>query len=312
MHSLPAKLKVDDYVIIQLCTDSHAWKYQFCFLWESEQFQEMIKAWHAVKAKVFIWDYTTDYVHFLVPMANWPVVAANTRFNIRNGATGIMYESELNDIDEMRGWVWAKQLWNPELDTKTLMKDFVFGYYKEAAEPLWDYQMMMWDYWEKWHNQPHQCGEPSDNPLLNNLHCSYAPDGPMFTPEFMANMRRSFEEAERRAKSDEILARVKRAKLSLLYLELSQNLGYYTEFGDFVYGKSIRQPVCRQAGVSAVPRRVHRPLQEARTDHSGHSDHPGRRSPPSGSRALPRTAPPCPRSTCPPNGSSRPIRRTRA
>jgi hypothetical protein len=36
---------------------------------------------------------------------------------------------------------------------------------------------------------------------------------------------------------------VKRAKLSLLYLELSQHLGYYTEFGDFVYGKSIRQPV---------------------------------------------------------------------
>ena len=35
---------------------------------------------------------------------------------------------------------------------------------------------------------------------------------------------------------------MKRAKLSLLYLELSQNLGYYTEFGDFVYGKSIRQP----------------------------------------------------------------------
>lgn len=239
----PSKLKVDDYVIIQLCTDSHAWKYQFCFLSESEQFQEMIKAWHAVHAKVFIWDYTTDYVHFLVPLANWPVVAANTRFNIRHGATGIMYESELNDVDELRGWVWAKQLWNPELDTKTLLKDFVFGYYKESAEPLWDYQMMLWDYWEKWHGQPHKCGAPSDNPLLNNLHCSYAPDGPMFTPEFMANMRRFLEEAERRAKSEEILARVKRVKLSLLYLELAQQLGYYTEFGDFVYGKSIRLPV---------------------------------------------------------------------
>ncbi len=238
----PSKLKVDDYVIIQLCTDSHAWKYQFCFLEESQEFQQMIRAWDAVHARVFIWDYTTDYVHFLVPMANWPVVAANTRFNIRNGATGIMYESELNDIDEMRGWVWAKQLWNPELDTQTLMKDFVFGYYKEAADPLWDYQRMMWDYWEKWHRQPHQCGEPSDNPLLNNLQCSYAPDGPMFTPEFMTGMRRSFEEAERRAKSDEILERVKRAKLSLLYLELSQHLGYYTEFGDFVSGKSLRQP----------------------------------------------------------------------
>ena len=154
----PTKLKVDPYIIIQLCTDSHAWMYQFCFVWESEEFQKMIKAWHAAKANIYIWDYTTDYVHFLVPMANWPVVADNTRFNIKNGATGVMYESDVNDNDEMRGWVWAKQLWNPDLDTKTLLKDFVFGYYKESAQPLWDYEMMMWDYWEKWHKVPHQCG----------------------------------------------------------------------------------------------------------------------------------------------------------
>jgi hypothetical protein len=237
----PIKLKVDPYIVIQLCTDSHAWKYQFCNVWESADFQKMIKGWHAVNASIFIWDYTTDYVHHLVPMANWPVVAGNTRFNIKNGATGIMYESEANDIDEMRGWVWAKQLWNPALDTKTLLKDFVFGYYKESAQPLWDYEMMMWDYWEKWHNVPHQCGLPSANPLLHNLHCSYAPDGPMFTPDFMTKMREYFTQAESLAKTEDIRARVKKAKISLLYLELCQNIGYYTEFGDFVYGKSIRE-----------------------------------------------------------------------
>jgi len=37
-----------------------------------------------------------------------------------------------------------------------------------------DYEMMMWDFWEKWHSVPHQCGLPSDNPLLHNLQCSYA------------------------------------------------------------------------------------------------------------------------------------------
>ncbi len=238
----PTHLKVDDYIIIQLCTDSHAWKYQFCNLWESKEFPAILKAWHAVGARIFVWDYTTDYVHYLVPMANWAVVAGNTRFLIRHGATGIMYESEANDCDEMRGWVWAKQLWNPELDTKALLQDFVFGYYKEAAQPIWDYQRMQWDYWEKWHKVPHKCGEPSDNPLLNNLHCSYAPDGPMFTPEFMAKMERCFAAAEGLAQSDTIRERLKRAKLPLLYLNLAQNLGYYTEFGDFVYGKSIRRP----------------------------------------------------------------------
>jgi len=248
----PTNMKVDDTIIIQLCTDSHAWKCQFCNVWESEEFQEIIKAWDAVGARIFIWDYTTDYVHYLVPMANWPVVNGNTRFFLEHGATGVMYESELNDIDEMRAWVWAKQLWDPYRDTRPLMEDFVFGYYKEAAEPIWDWQMMMWDYWERWHKEPHTCGQPSDNPLLDNLHCSYAPDGPMFTEQFMATMRACFARAESLAKSDEILARVKKAKLSLLYLELAQQLGYYTEFGDFVYGKSIRRPPQEKAAFSPM------------------------------------------------------------
>jgi hypothetical protein len=137
--------------------------------------------------------------------------------------------------------VWAKQLWNPDLDTKTLLRDFVFGYYKESAQPLWDYEMMMWDFWEKWHQVPHKCGLPTDNPLLHNLQCSYAPDGPMFTSDFMTKMREYFTQAESLAKSEDIRARVKKAKISLLYLELCQNIGYYTEFGEFVYGRSIRE-----------------------------------------------------------------------
>ena len=116
---------------------------------------------------LFITHHHTDHVEG-IPALIWINSPANPHGRILSA-------------DEMRAWVWAKQLWNPELDTKALMKDFVFGYYKAAAAPIWDYQMAMWAYWEKWHKQPHKCGEPSDNPLLNNLHCSYAPDGPMFT-----------------------------------------------------------------------------------------------------------------------------------
>lgn len=264
----PTKLRVDDYIIIQLCTDAHAWKQQFCFVWESEEYQGALKAWHAAGAKVYLWDYTTDYVHYLVPMANWAVVAENTRFNVRNGVAGIMYESELNDVDEMRAWVWAKQLWNPDLDTRALLADFVFGYYKEAAGPIWDHQMAMWGYWERWHREPHTCGVLDGNPLLSNLQCSYAPDGPMFSSEFMRDMRRRFTEAESLARDDVIGARVRRAKASLLYLELCQGLGYYTEFGDFVYGTSATPPradrkewqqrldefqsICREHGLSTL------------------------------------------------------------
>jgi len=80
----------------------------------------------------------------------------------------------------------------PDLDTKNTPEGFIFGYYKESAQPLWDYEMMMWDFWEKLAQGAHKCGGPSDNPLLNNLQCSYAPDGPMFTPDFMTRTRNYF------------------------------------------------------------------------------------------------------------------------
>jgi hypothetical protein len=240
----PTNMKIKDNVVVQLCTDAHAWKYQFCFTTESNDFQNYMKKWGNSGAGIFIWDYVTDYVHFLVPMANMPVVADNIRFYINNNAKGLMlqgtYMSNAGDMADMRSWVWAKQLWNPSLDTKILMKDFIFGYYQECAKPMWDYQMMQWNYWEKYHAMPHKPGEKSDNPLLNNLMCSYAPDGPMFTKEFMDHFWKHITQAEKLAKSEDMLWRVKKIKASLLYLELAQNVGYMTEFRDFTPGKELK------------------------------------------------------------------------
>lgn len=240
----PTNMKIADNVVVQLCTDAHAWKYQFCFTTESKDFQSYMKKWGKSGAGIFIWDYVADYVHMLVPMANMPVVADNMKFYEKNNAKGIMLQgtcySAGGDMSDMRAWVWAKQMWNPNLDTKTLMKDFIYGHYRECAKPMWDYQMMLWNYWAKYHAMPHKPGEKSDNPLLNNLMCSYAPDGPMFTKEFMDNFWKYITEAEKLAKSDDMLWRVKKIKASLLYLELSQNVGYLTEFRDFKPGKEFK------------------------------------------------------------------------
>jgi len=240
----PTNMKIADNVVVQLCTDSHAWKYQFCFTTESDNFQNFMKKWGKSGAGIFIWDYVADYVHMLVPMANMPIVADNMRFYLKNNAKGIMLQgtcySAGGDMSDMRAWVWIKQMWNPDLDTKTLMKDFIYGNYQECAKPIWNYQMMLWNYWEKYHAMPHKCGEVTNNPLLTNLMCSYAPDGPMFTKEFMDNFWKYIIEAEKLAKTDDMLWRIKKIKASLLYLELAQNVGYMSEFRDFTPGKEYK------------------------------------------------------------------------
>ncbi len=240
----PKNLRPSANVAVQLCTDSHAWKYQFCHITESTEFQSAMKAWAAINAKIYIWDYPCDYVHWLVPMANMPVWQKNIQFYMANNARGIMLQGDSMsygcDMAEMRSWVWSKQLWDPNLDTKKLMKDFILGYYKEAAVPVWNYNMLMWNFWEKYHALPHKCGVKSDNPLMNNLQCSYAPDGPMFTPEFMDKSWQYITQAEKLAKSEDMLQRIQKIKVSLLYLKLSQGIGYFSEFRDFIKGKDIK------------------------------------------------------------------------
>lgn len=46
------------------------------------------------RIEIYIWDYTTDYVHSLVPMINMPVVTANMKFYMEHGAKGIMLEGD--------------------------------------------------------------------------------------------------------------------------------------------------------------------------------------------------------------------------
>ena len=239
----PKTIRPRKNVVIHLATDSHAWKYQFCFTTESHDFQTALKAWHAIGADIHIWDYTTSFVHYMVPMPNMPVVSDNMRFYLANGAKGIMlqgaYQSPGGDRAPMRSWVWAKQMWNPALDTRALMRDFVFGYYGKAAQPMWDYNMMLWQMWETAHAIPHKDDgtKPVPNPLLlNDSPCSASPDWIVLTPEYIEKSTQIFAQAEKLATDDVTRNRVQLAKMSLLYVKLGQGLGYIEEFGNFIPG----------------------------------------------------------------------------
>ena len=206
-----------------------------------------MKAWNAIGADLYIWDYTADFVHSLMPFPNMPVVRDNIKFYIDHGAKGVMLQGVYNsygaDMAPMRIWVWAKQLWDPSLDTRELMRDFIYGYYGDAAEPIWNYNMMLWQMWEDNHKIPHvhDGTKPTPNPLLlNDSPCSAPPDWSLMSPEFLDKSTKLFAQAEALAKDPETLHRIKVAKISILYVKLGQGLGYIPEIGDWVAGSWIK------------------------------------------------------------------------
>jgi len=236
----PKSVRPRDNVAIQLCTDRHAWSRPFLTVTETEDFQRAMTQWADIGATMHIWDYTANYSHCPVPMPNMPVVTPDIRFYIDHGARGVMlqgaYQSPGSDDAPMRCWVWGKQLWDPSLDTRALMRDFTYGYYGEAAEPLWQYQDVLWNRWEHYHQEPGTT--PEENPLLADIR--YTPDNPVIAEDLPDTALTLFAQAEAAAKDPETLRRVRLAKLSVLYAALCQGVGFQEDRGLLRLGKRFR------------------------------------------------------------------------
>ena len=211
----PKTVRPHGNVVIQLCTDSHAWSQPFLTIEETERFQTAMKGWAAIGANIDIWDYTCNFSHYAGPMPNWQVVTDSIRFFVAHNAKGVMlqgnYQTPGTSDGYMRCWVWGKLLWDPTLGTRALMKDFVFGYYGEAAGPMWDYEELQWNTWEKEHHG-----------TLKNPAGGIRYPMTLFDESFMNNARGCFKRAEALAVDPSILRRVEEAELQILYAEIAR------------------------------------------------------------------------------------------
>lgn len=208
----PKTIRPRDNVLLWLCTDAHAWSHPNLFVWETEKFSGSMRRWQAVGAKMVIWDYPSSFV-YMQPNINLHVVAENVRWFARHGATGIFYQCMHNwnraaDHSYLRGWVWAQQAWDPELDTAALVRDFNYGFYGVAAPPMQRYDDMLQAAWREWRR--------------NRSRKGYT--GPV-DEDFAARGLALMEEAMRLAGSDaELVRRIEIAKLPLLFVTLQAGM----------------------------------------------------------------------------------------
>lgn len=209
----PKTIRPRDNVLLWLCTDAHAWSHPNEFVWETPKFSTSMLRWHKVGAKMVVWDYPSDF-RYMHPNINLPVVAENVRWYAEHGATGILYQCMHNwnraaDHSYLRGWVWAKQAWDPYRDTRALMRDFNYGFYGVAAPEMQAYDDMLWGAWGDWRRHRQEPGYK----------------GPL-TPEFIDRGLALMEKAEEVAGADaELVRRIKIAGLPLLYVKLQAGRG---------------------------------------------------------------------------------------
>lgn len=170
-------------------------------------FADDLRGWKEITDNIRIWDYTTQFTNFLAPFPNIHTLQPNIQFFRDNHAKWIFEQHSGNpsELFELRSYLTAKLLWNPDLDKDSVVASFTNGYYKEAgiyinkyidlihSEIVKDDDFFLFLY-----------GDPSQ------AFSSY------LNPELLDEYKRYFDEAEKAVTGQEqILERVKAARLSV-------------------------------------------------------------------------------------------------
>ncbi len=115
----------------------------------NKTFADDIRGWSKICNRLYIWDYTTNFRHHILPHPNLRVLGPNIKFFVEHSAKGIFeqgaYTTHGAEMAELRAWVLAKLLWNPDLDDDKLIDEFLDGYYGAAADSMRDYINLMHD-----------------------------------------------------------------------------------------------------------------------------------------------------------------------
>ena len=175
----------------------------------SQPFAEDLIGWGKMCNRLYVWDYVTNFSHYWMPHPNFRVLADNVRFFAENGVKGVFEQGCAaqggGEFTGLRSYILSRALWNPDLDEKLLMEEYLTGVYGQAGPVLMRYLDTVYQ---------------AANEAGRHLYCFNHPDKPWHTMELVKTCEKLFDEAERKADNDEILLRVRRQRLAVRYLKI--------------------------------------------------------------------------------------------
>ena len=208
----PKHVKPADNVYIMLCDIDTKREVSLTDNASGQHFVRAMKGWSAITDNIFIWDYIMNFDNCVEPFPNHHILQDNIRlFHQHNGK--MLFEQSNStigtDMVQLRTYIIAKLMWNPEADVDALTKHFLKEYFHEAAPFIYRYLNIMqgallssnielWIY---------------DSPITHK-------DG-MFNKHLLKTYNRLFDAAEEAVKDKkDVLDRVRLARLPLQYTEL--------------------------------------------------------------------------------------------
>ncbi len=105
-------------------------------------FVDALEKWSDISDNIFLWDYGINFDNVVSPFPNFHVLQPNIRLFRDNHVK--MHFAQVNgtlgtDFCELRAYMIARLMWNPDADARKLEKEFLDGYYGAAGKYLLKY-----------------------------------------------------------------------------------------------------------------------------------------------------------------------------
>ncbi|ODS80424.1 MAG: hypothetical protein ABS46_14330 [Cytophagaceae bacterium SCN 52-12] len=223
-RSAPKTIRPRNNVVVRFCSIECCFAHDFKTCPENKSFMTDLTTWSKQAPHLYIWDYVVNFSHYLMPYPNFAVLQSNIRTFRENKSIGIMeqaaYQSRGGEFAELRAYLISRLLWNPDIDTRQVIDDFMYGYYGRAGKFI-----------KQYFDLTQGLVRPD-----THIGLGLEPVDKIFSEKFIDESLAIFKEAAKVADSEDILRRVEMAKLPVLYLRCRRTPfkalhdGTYAEF----------------------------------------------------------------------------------
>ena len=219
-HSIepPTQVKPLPNVIIMLAP---YWALRHITIEEDPQQKAYIEGWGKITDNILLWDYVANFDYYMAPFPQLFIMQPNVKFFNKNGIVAQYqqgnYQSENGEFENLRAYLLAKILWNPDVDVEAEMADFLTGYYENAAPFIEQYIRIT-------HDELKQSG--MELSISQHPYCQYKKG--FLRAELLEKYEQLFDQAEAAVETNPaVLLRVQTARLPLTYatFEIAKKIG---------------------------------------------------------------------------------------
>ena len=123
--------------------DSNNETFAYRFSDHEPPYVDFVSGWGESAEKIYIYNYTVNFLNYLQFAANLQTFAPNFKYYSENKIAGIYYNCggghNTAAFNQLRNYIKAKTMWDPDCDVERHMDEFIAAYYGEAAPFIKEY-----------------------------------------------------------------------------------------------------------------------------------------------------------------------------